>query len=270
MKELRKAATVILARPARNGLEIYLTRRSARSAFAPDAYVFPGGTVDAADGSEQALARTIGLQAERLSAQFSAVSPRELPNPLPPLDLVQARAVSFAALRELFEEAGVLVVCRADGTTVDAQMLGAPALHEERMRVCDGTLPFAAFLERHDWYADARALTLFSHWITPESEPRRYDTYFFVATVTADRAARADAVETHDGIWAAPATALARFHAGDLHLVYPTIKHLERLRAFASVEDLAAFAARKPILTILPTASPAEGFEMPAALEGVW
>ncbi len=92
-----------------------------------------------------------------------------------------------------------------------------------------GTLSFADFLAAHDWYADARALTLFSHWITPLSEPRRYNTHFFFAAAPPDQGALADAFETHDGIWIAPALALERQRAGTLHLVYPTIKHLERL-----------------------------------------
>ncbi|HEY1976306.1 MAG TPA: NUDIX hydrolase [Candidatus Baltobacteraceae bacterium] len=188
MSAPRLAATVILARPAAGGFELYLTRRSSRSGFAPDAYVFPGGTVDPQDG--------------------------ELPG-----------ALRNAAVRELFEEAGVRL--------------------------------------------DPAAIAPFSHWVTPPSEPRRYDTHFFFALAPADQIARADAFETHDGIWIAPADALQRFREGSLHLVYPTIKHLERLRAFASVEDVAAFARTKTIHTICPDDA-GDSFEIPAELEDAW
>ncbi len=117
---------------------------------------------------------------------------------------------------------------------------------------------------------DAGALSLFSHWITPPSEPRRYDTYFFIASAPLDQLAQADAVETHDGVWISPQRALERSRDGSLYVVYPTIKHLERLLPFATVDEAIAFARRKPILTIMPSDSPANGFTMPAALENLW
>jgi 8-oxo-dGTP pyrophosphatase MutT (NUDIX family) len=188
MSAPRLAATVILARPAAGGFEVYLTRRSSRSGFAPDAYVFPGGTVDPQDG--------------------------EMPE-----------ALRNAAVRELFEEAGVRV--------------------------------------------DAAALVPFSHWITPPSEPRRYDTHFFFARAPADQIARADAFETHDGIWISAAHALQRYRERSLHLVYPTIKHLERLLAYSSLDDVEAFARTKTIQTICPTDS-GDSFAIPAELENAW
>jgi len=165
-----------------------MARRSPRSGFAPDAYVFPGGTVDPQDGAMPVALRN-------------------------------------AAVRELFEEAGVRL--RPD------------------------------------------ALTPFSHWITPPSEPRRYDTHFFFAQAPADQIARADAFETHDGIWISPAQALERYRNQKLHLVYPTIKHLERLVAFTSVDEIADFARTKAIHTICPDDS-GDSFEIPAELENAW
>jgi len=116
---------------------------------------------------------------------------------------------------------------------------------------------------------DPSALTPFSHWITPPSEPRRYDTHFFFAAVPANQVARADAFEMHDGMWISPASALQRFREGGLHLVYPTIKHLERLLAFASVEDVEAFARSKTIHTICPSED-GDSFAIPAELEHAW
>lgn len=221
-----------------------MTRRSARSAFAPNAFVFPGGVVDEAqDRSPAARARTLGLDDDGLRV---------------------------TALRELFEEAGILIARGRDGSPIPAARIFSGELQTERERVRNGDLPFAELLSRHDWFADARALTLFSHWITPPSEPRRYDTHFFFAVAPPDQAGSADTFETHDGLWIEPRAALARYHSGTFHLVYATVKHLERLRAFDSVEAAEAFARNKPILTVLPTATPEGDFEMPAGTENAW
>ncbi len=123
---------------------------------------------------------------------------------------------------------------------------------------------------RTAWHADTQALTRFSHWITPPSEPRRYDTHFFFAVAPPDQVALADAIETHDGVWIPPAEALARQRAGTMHLVYPTIKHLERLTAFDSVEAAREFAKNKSVITVAPDTTADGGFVMPPDLENAW
>lgn len=264
MSNMRLAATVILAR---SPLEVYLARRSARSPFAPDAFVFPGGTTDAQDASPQAAVRTIGLEPERLQAEFRATIPAELASSEPVIDETAARTLLIAGLRELFEEAGVLLA--RGPTKKPLEDVDWERVASERVAVRKGELTFADFLQRHGWFADARALTLFSHWITPATEPRRYNTHFFFAIAPPNQAARADAHETHDGIWIAPARALERHRAGEMHLVYPTIKHLERLRGFDSVEGALRYARSKPVLTIMP-ADRGESFAIPPALENAW
>jgi 8-oxo-dGTP pyrophosphatase MutT (NUDIX family) len=116
---------------------------------------------------------------------------------------------------------------------------------------------------------DPRDLHLFSHWITPPSERRRYNTYFFIARAPAGQEGVADAIETHDAQWIDPGRALER-DPGDFSLVYPTIKHLERLAAFRNADEAIAFAQTKPIVTIMPAGSREDGFAMPAPLEGSW
>lgn len=260
------AATVILARPP---FEVYLARRSASAAFAPDAFVFPGGTTEPQDASDAARARTVGLELERLNREFRAEVPHALASDEPPIGNDAAATLMVAALRELFEEAGILLARTAAALPVQARLSDWHHVEQQRNDVRSGVLPFADFLGAHDWYADARALTLFSHWITPPSEPRRYNTHFFFAVAPDDQAALADASETHDGMWIAPSAALERRQAGTLHLVYPTIKHLERLAGFDSVEAAHDYAKRKPVLTIVPRDS-ADDFEIPAALENSW
>lgn len=266
MTPVRLAATVILARPP---FEVYLTRRSGRSAFAPDAFVFPGGTIEDQDASEAVQARTLGLDPERVRGEFRATIPDDLGSDEPPVELHTARALMVAALRELFEEAGVLLARTAAGDPVAAGPPECNGLEEDRTAMRAGSLTFAQFLARRNWYADARALALFSHWITPRSEPRRYNTHFFFAQAPSDQAALADAFETHDGIWIAPAQALERYRAGSMHLVYPTIKHLARLSRFDSTESALGFARNKPVLTIVPRDGD-DDFQIPPALENAW
>jgi 8-oxo-dGTP pyrophosphatase MutT (NUDIX family) len=264
----------MLARPApapARGFEIYMTRRSAGSAFAPDAFVFPGGALEGdGDAGSAARARTLGLEPGRVREEFAraTVSP-ELPAAVPPADPAAAAGLLVAALRELFEEAGLLIARTAGGAPVDAAHAFSAEIQAERDRLRTGDLAFADFLARHDWFADARELTLFSHWITPASEPRRFDTRFFFARAPQDQAGRADAFETHDGIWISPFDALARYRAGDFHLVYPTIKHLERLAPLHSLDEAVEFARGKAIVTILP-ATQTGPFAIPATLEDAW
>lgn len=271
----RPAATVILARaaaPPNAGMELYMTRRSARSAFAPDAYVFPGGVLDDAQDCSVAIGgRTLGLDDALTRTEFGRMSvPAELPCDVAPAEAAIAAGLRVAALRELFEEAGILIALTDAGAPVAAADVFSPEVQAQRESIADGTSSFADFLRQRGWLADARGLAFFSHWITPPSEPRRYDTHFFFAVAPAEQAGRADAFETHDGVWIAPATALERFASGRFHLVYPTIKHLQRLAAFESPEAAHAFARRKPILTILPWSTTTGGFAMPASLENAW
>ncbi len=220
---MRLAATVMLVRDRPSGgIEILMVQRSARSAFAPDAFVFPGGTVEPED-YDRALD---GWPPERIPTEFRAEIPDILPTDAPSIASHEASALVAAAVRELHEEAAVVL---------------APS-----------------------------QLSLFSHWITPPTEPRRYNTHFFLARAPADARGVADAFETHDARWVEPGDALDRNVRGELHLVYPTVKHLERLRGFDDVEALLAFAREKPIRTIMPDRAPSEGFTMPVVLENAW
>jgi 8-oxo-dGTP pyrophosphatase MutT (NUDIX family) len=266
VNDVRLAATVILAR---SPFEVYLTRRSARSAFAPDAFVFPGGTVEPQDSHTAMRERAVGLDAERVSEEFRATIPAALSTSEPAVDADAGRALLVAAVRELFEEAGVLLACDAakHGAGVTAADLEAAA--GDRVALRSGELAFSEYLRRRDWFADTRALTLFSHWITPLREPRRYNTHFFFALAPPNQAAQADAYETHDGVWIPPSLALERYRDGEMHLVYPTIKHLERLALFDSPHQAQRFARSKPVLTIMPTDDDDE-FAIPPLLENVW
>ena len=266
VSDVRLAATVILAR---SPFEVYLTRCSARSAFAPDAFVFPGGTIDALDSSAAMQERAVGLELERVERRVRATVPPALSSSEPAVNVAAGRALLVAAVRELFEEAGILLACDAAKHAVDVTAAGMEEAAEDRVALRSGELAFSEYLRRRDWFADTRPLALFSHWITPRSEPRRYNAHFFFAAAPPNQAAQADAYETHDGIWIPPSVALERYRNGEMHLVYPTIKHLERLALFDTLQEARSYARSKPVLTIMP-ADDDDEFAIPPVLENAW
>lgn len=254
---------MLLRSTAANPVEVFMLRRSAKSAFAPDVFVFPGGTVDAADYDDEALARIGGADGERLDAMFRAQRAPVLHDPREAaIEAGDRRALVSAALRELFEEAGVLLGAPAPVT-------GDAAVATARRRVFENEITFAQALRELDVRLDASGLELFSQWITPPNEGRRFNAHFFIARGDGQRAI-ADRIETHDEVWIAPQTALEKFEAGSYAMVYPTIKHIERLAQFTSVEELLDFAKSKPILRIMPHATADDGFTLPEELEHAW
>ncbi len=269
---VRLAATVMLVRPEADGFEVFMLRRSEASHFVPDVYVFPGGAVEPQDATERAFARTRGIDADALKTQFRAECAPTFPAPFGTPEQSEAAGLLIAAIRELYEETGVLFACTASGETVSWATLGnaAERLSAARVQVHAGTLTFASLLEELDLYADARTLTLFSHWITPPVFPRRYNAHFFLAEAPPHQVAVADALETHDGLWIAPAQALRKSELGELRMVYPTIKHLERLAQFGNVAQLLQFACTKTIYSIMPDTPAQREFSLPSDLEFAW
>jgi len=225
--EPRPAATTALLRDGDAGLEVLLLQRQPRSGFVPGAYVFPGGRVDAADADP-------GWEPLLLTG---------LPTEPPP----QFR---IAAVRELFEETGVLLASSATGRAlVPHEDAGLRAAREELLGD-RGTL--SDVLSARGLRLDPGALVYFAHWITPRAEPRRFDTRFFMAALPPGQVALADAREVSDAIWLTPTAALRRFGDGLLPMVFPTVHSLELLAAHDSVA--AALRAFKgcTVTTILP------------------
>ena len=221
----RPAATVMLVRPgAAGGIAVYLTRRSARSRFVPDAYVFPGGAVDPED-REIAAAGGLHGSAGRVAPELAA-----------------------AALRELFEEAGILLVRDRAGAAASPEAPVLAALRAERA----AGKRFDEMLAAHGLVPDAGALLYYSNWITPVTEPRRFDTHFFVARAPEDQIAAADAVEVHDGTWIAPADAMARADRSEMTIIFPTYKHLQRLAGFGDVDAVLAHARARSVAPVMP------------------
>ena len=209
----RAAATVLLARDGARGLEILMTRRSPTASFAPGAYVFPGGAVDAEDAS----AGTRAACRARDDQDDEQV------------------AYAVAAARESFEEVGVLLASDADGHPVDGARAAALSRHA----------PLDAQLAERGWRPAVERIWWFSHWITDRDLPKRFDARFFVAPMPPGFEPQADDGETFEPEWVHPADGLERFEAGSFHMIFPTIRTLRALRRFATVDALIEHCARQ-------------------------
>ncbi len=232
----RDAATVILLRHAASGVEAFLLRRTAELEFAPGAYVFPGGSVDARDADE-----TIGW-AGPAPAVFGGLLD------VPP---DRARALVCAAVRETFEESGVLLASPSDSSSADLGSDSA-ALAGDRHALLTGSASLGEVLGRRGLVLRADLLTPWARWITPEASPRRFDTWFFAAALPSGQAAtaapegHADPGESESGTWLGPAAALEAAQAGEITLLPPTAVTLGEL---ARHHDVAAILARRRAIT---------------------
>jgi 8-oxo-dGTP pyrophosphatase MutT (NUDIX family) len=216
-------------------LEVFMLRRTLAAEFMGGAYVFPGGAVDDADRALELLERCHGRDDSAASTQLG----------------LHAGGMGFwvAAIREAFEEAGVLLArSAATGELVDLDEPGAAArLEVARREVGRGDRPFVDLVVGEDLLLDTGALHLFSHWITPPGAPRRYDTWFFVAAAPEGHEYLHDDSETVASVWIRPADALAGAERGDLEIIFPTMRNLEQLARFTTARELLdAVSASEP------------------------
>ena len=200
---VREAATVMLVRDAPE-LEVFMLRRNPESVFAGGAYVFPGGAVDPDDRA--------------LGDDFR---------------------FWVAAVRETFEEAGVLLARSGTdaATPFDASRDAIARLAGDRLELLAGAASFAAVLDAHGARVDLGALVPFARWITPEPSPRRFDTWFFAAAAPDGHAYEHDHSEAVASEWIRPADALARARAGDIQLIYPTVRTLLVMARYSSASE---------------------------------
>lgn len=216
----RLAATVMLVRGPR---EVFMLRRAKTMAFVPDAVVFPGGGVDPRDADERLP----------WTGPSPAVWSRRMG-----VDEETARRVVTAAAREVFEECGVLLAGRDHGAVVEH--VGTSEWAEERQRLAEHESSFAEVLLRHGLVLRADLLGLRSHWLTPEFEPRRYDTYFFAALAPQGQVPDDRTSEANGAGWIDPVDALEKGARGEMRLVPPTVYNLSHLAYAESPESFAA------------------------------
>ena len=239
---VKPAATVLLVRDAEGGgIEVFMLRRTFSAAFASGMFVFPGGKVDEVDGIDEIGEICDGLTDAEASGLLGVPS--------------GGLAYWVAAVRECFEEAGVLLarfagtgeVIRFDDDDVAAQF------QAERENIHDGSVALLELCRRENLHITTDEIHYVSHWITPKGERRRFDTRFFVARAPAAQHALHDDGETIESMWIRPEDAIRRWKEGDLMLMPPTAANIEFLLPHRTADDVLAAAAKVGVpTTILP------------------
>jgi 8-oxo-dGTP pyrophosphatase MutT (NUDIX family) len=227
----RPAATILLLRDGPNGIEVFMVVRHQAIDFAGGALVFPGGRVEEAD--------------YELAARLE-----DCPNP----DSLETEALAFrvAAIRETFEECGVLLA-RPRGS---AELIDAPTLKrledQHRAALNAGSIGFDAVLGSEGLLPATDLLVHFAHWITPAALAKRYDTQFFLAEAPPAHLAVHDGREAVQSIWMTPTQALADTEAGKYKLVFATAKNLEKLGRSHTVQEAMEAARAATVITVQP------------------
>ena len=242
----RAAASLLLGRDGPDGPELFLLARNRSSSFASGALVYPGGAVDEADRNPALRARAQG--SENLDDD--------------------ALAFRIAAIREAFEECGLLLA-REEGS---AELVGCARVDALKRRyagaLAEHSLDMLALVEAENLVLACDHLVPFAHWITPETQPKRFDTHFFLAGAPADQEARHDGHESTASIWIAPGALVAAADAGKWYVMFPTRLNAQKFGRSATVDDALAAARAAPVVTVMPRGKKVEGgrrLEIPAA-----
>lgn len=216
------AATVTLVRDGAQGLEVLMMKRNDKSVFVPGRYLFPGGAVDPADGYQDIYSRCTGLDDDAASKRLG----------------VETGGLAYwvAAIRECFEESGLLLAHGEGGKQVGHEVAARLARH--RKSVADNRLSFDALLREEGLTLEVDSLVYFAHWITPPGSPRRYDTRFFVAYAPAGQEPVHDNEEMVESIWMSPRDGVARHKSGEMKLMTPTSHTLKLFARYDTADAL--------------------------------
>ena len=238
------AATVILLRRRQEedqGFEVLMALRNSRSVFVPSSYVFPGGRVDVTDHNHDLERFCNEPELTRVLQALDGVSPPE-----------RALGIWVAAVRETFEEVGLLFARQKNGSLLSLERGDVGCrFRSYRNRVHGGELSFGDMLHGEGLMLALDRLHYFSHWITPELSPIRYDTRFFVAEVPSDQEALHDGNELTKHLWITPREALERYGEQRFHMVVPTIVTLEELSRFETIDEVIESTGRKEIRAVI-------------------
>jgi len=240
----KESATVILvsSHPA-DAWHVFLARRHSRSSFMAEAYVFPGGQIAEADRDE-------GLR--------SFISPPpgfDLHKLLPDASLSPETAQSLfvCAIRETFEETGILLARKRDGSPLELNSEGQRARFAAYRRELNaGRITLGEMARRENLLFPLDLLVPYAHWITPEFLPKRFSTRFFLAALPENQSAATDQGELTDSLWAGPEEVLRRYRGREIVLMPPTLKTLEELTRYPCLDELFAGVRRRAIYPILP------------------
>lgn len=207
--------------------DILMLLRSPNSSFVPSAYVFPGGGMDDCDRAPEMLDRCRGL-----AVYQGPVMPDLAENQLPEL------AFWVTAIRETFEEAGILYVCDEEGRDLDITSTGEREKYNKYQReINNGTMQFNDMIIKEGLYLSTHRLAYISHWVTPSFSSIRYDTQFFAATAPPGSDVKLDGNEIIDYLWITPEDALQQNRAGNLNILLPTMATIESFHGFTSAGE---------------------------------
>ena len=238
----RPAATLILARDASHGLEVLLAKRTHLANFAGGAYVFPGGAVDKADSAPELATFASGIDDAEASKRLG----------------IERGGLGYwvAAIRECFEEAGLLFAHAHDDVLIDIDGHAAPHFATVRKALATGDVTLLDLLQSNNLRLATDRLHYFSHWITQAGRPRRYDTRFFLAEAPERQTPSHDGEELVNHLWIRPAEAIERSSRGELNLMFPTLKTLESI---SKLREVAAAVEYARTLRVRPPMSPRTG-----------
>ncbi len=240
----RDAATVILLREnKKKPFELFLMRRHKKQSFMSGAFVFPGGALDTSDCDPVLLTYIKDLSMEDAIRCLNE----------PDTEKEKAIGLFFAAVRETFEEAGVLLadfVEDAPGADSDRRNLNDLSVYRKKLH--NGELTLKDIAQKASVRYLLRLLTPYARWITPEIEGKRFDTRFFIARMPEHQSPEHDAVELVESLWLTPEEALEKHAGKEIMLMPPTLKTIEELSGFSSIDQVFEAAANKTILPILP------------------
>lgn len=238
----KRAATVMLLKDTDGTPAVHMLRRRASMAFAGGAYAYPGGGVDPRDDDRQIrwTGPTRAWWASRLG-----------------VDETSAQAIVCAAVRETYEEAGVLLA----GPTPDSVVGDTTGddWEADREALVARDVSFAEFLDRRGLVLRSDLLGAWTRWITPEFEPRRYDTWFFVAALPEGQRTRNASTEAESTVWIRPGEAADAYDKGDLLMMPPTIATLRQLRSYATAAEALAAAPGRDLAPVLAQARLEDG-----------
>jgi 8-oxo-dGTP pyrophosphatase MutT (NUDIX family) len=223
--EIKPAATILLLRDA-PAFEVLMVKRHHQIDFASGALVFPGGKSHAGDHDPAWSEHVLGWDA------YDG----------------EQRGLRIAAIREVFEEAGILLARRRDG----APLSGEACPMDVRQAVDAGTTRFIDVVSGLDARLDLAALTVFARWITPPLTPKRFDTWFYAVNAPVEQLAACDGRETVDAELIAPSEALRLAAAGERKVIFPTRMNLTLLAEASSAADAVARAAARTLVTVQP------------------
>ena len=233
----RPAATVLLVRD-RPAFEVLMVRRVHEIDSFAGALVFPGGKIDPADADPAWADHAHGWDAPDGTDRGE-----------------EDRRLRIAGLREAFEESGVLLARDRAGVPWRAVEAAATL----RARIAAGEMSFLEMVQALEVRVDLDALTVFAHWITPPFAPKRFDTWFFIATAPEDQFAVSDGYETVDAEWIEPQRALDLAKAGERKIVFPTQMNLRRVATAGGVERAIAEARARPPVIVQPVVEIRDG-----------